>query len=158
MQLLFIIFPSTHTLYITLCLALLCWIRLFCLHLSWLARIFYASNVIDMGLLWCLPKRSFDMGCCFHVNASRKKFASDDKRYWRGRDSNREALPWWENALDRSTTTAHIFIFIFGGLSFECPNNHNILFSNHKNKNLGLTTRSYNNLETSLNRSYYYII
>ena len=30
------------------------------------------------------------------------------------------------------------FLLIFGGLSFECHNNHNILFYSHKNKSPGL--------------------
>ena len=37
-----------------------------------------------------------------------------------------------------------------GGLSFEQHNNHNILFSNHKNKNPGLKDSAYSNLETGL--------
>ena len=40
---------------------------------------------------------------------------------------------------------------IFVGLSFEWHKNHDILFSNNKNKKPGLKTSSYSNLETGLN-------
>ena len=44
----------------------------------------------------------------------------------------------------------NIITSLFGGLSFEWNNNHNILFLNHKNKNPGLKTSTYSNLETGL--------